>query len=352
MKNRSCSSRGLSRRKFTLASVGGMTLGLAGCVGSGSSANSNGTGDGERDPESEQRVAVASFFTFYDFARQVADKTPVAVDNLVPTGLHGHGWSPDPSITRDIIDADAFINVGPDFQPWADRAIQTVRDDGADTNIINVREGIELIDLADTLEKDEQVDSGKDPHFWLDPALAKQSVDNIVDGFVKIAPEYDDAFADNAESIKTELDKIDTEWEAIFEKAERDVAFLAAHNAFEYVGQRYNVTIQPLVTNLAADDDVRPADMRRAQDTIAEHDIRNIGAAVFEPRRPAQQLREETSVEAYYPVTPYAGTTQAWVDRGWGYFEIARNINMETFRIVLDSEDPGSDFEAEWRNFE
>jgi zinc transport system substrate-binding protein len=350
MENRGFGSRGLSRRKFTLGSIGGVTLGLAGCVGSGSSGNGNENSD--RDPESEQRVAVASFFTFYDFARQVADGTPLTVENLVPTGLHGHGWSPDPSITRDIIDADAFINVGPDFQPWADRAIRTVRDDGADTHIINVREGIELIDLADTLEKDEQVDNGKDPHFWLDPALAKQAVGNIVDGFVEIAPEHEDTFADNADSVRTELDELDAEWETIFEKAERTVAFLAAHNAFEYVGRRYDVTIQPLVTNLAADNDVRPADMRRAHDTIAEHDIRNIGAAVFEPRRPAQQLREETAVEAYYPVTPYAGTTQAWVDRGWGYFEIARNINMETFRIVLDSEDPASGFKEQWRNFE
>lgn len=105
----------------------------------------------------------------------------------------------------------------------------------------------------------------------------------------------------------TELDDLDAEWESIVAEAERDVTFFAAHNAFEYVGQRYGVTIQPLVSNLAADDDVRPADMRRAQETIADNDIRYIGAAVFEPRRPARQL-----VEAYYPVTPYADTTESY----------------------------------------
>ncbi|MEF8778476.1 MAG: hypothetical protein V5A36_06155, partial [Natronomonas sp.] len=69
MGNKNFGSKNLSRRKFALASVGGVTLGLAGCGGGGSSANSNGTGDDERDPDSEQRTAVASFFTFYDFAR-------------------------------------------------------------------------------------------------------------------------------------------------------------------------------------------------------------------------------------------------------------------------------------------
>jgi zinc transport system substrate-binding protein len=92
--------------------------------------------------------------------------------------------------------------------------------------------------------------------------------------------------------------------------------------------------------------------MQRAQDTIAEHGIEHIGAAVFESRRPARQLRAETDVEAYYPVTPYAGITAAWADRGWGYVDIARNINMPTFEIVLDAADPDPAFDAEWRNFE
>lgn len=328
-------------RRQALAGAGILVAGVAGC-----------TGDASNDAEEGGNVAVASFFTFYDFARKIAAETPVSVENLVPTGMHGHGWEPDPSITRDIVDADAFLHVGPDFQPWADRAIETVTDDGADTRLIDVREGIDLIDLADTIEEDEQVGDGKDPHFWLDPTLATQSVDNIADGLAEIAPDHEGEFAENAADVKSELEAIDAEWESIFERAERDVVFLAAHNAFEYVARRYGATIQPLVTNLAADGDVRPADVERAQDTIADNDIRHIGAAVFEPRRPARQLREQTAVEAYYPVTPYAGTTEEWVDRNWGYVEIARSINMKTFEIVLGAAEPDPNFDDEWRNFE
>lgn len=329
-----------SRRAF-LAGASSLGLGSAGCV----------AGLSESDDETDT-TAVASFFTFYDFARQIADGTSIDIQNLVPTGLHGHGWEPDPSITRDIIDADAFLHVGPDFQPWADRAIQTVHDDGANTDLINVRAGIDLIDLADTVEDDEQVGDGKDPHFWLDPELAASAVDNIVDGLAALETGEQDLLTQNAESLKAGLAELDDEWEMIFEDAERDVVFLAAHNAFEYIGQRYGVTIHPLVTNLAADGDVRPADMQRAQDTIAEHDIHYIGAAVFEPRRPAQVLRDETDVAAYFPVTPYAGTTEIWVERGWGYLDIARNINMETFKIVLGTDAPDPEFAETWQNFE
>ena len=332
-------SRTTSRRTFLGLGAGAAVTGLAGCM----------SGSSEGD---ETNVAVASFFSFYDFARQVADGTELTVDNLVPTGLHGHGWEPDPSITRDIIDADAFINVGSDFQPWADRAIQTVEDDGADTHMINAREGIELMDLLDTVDDDEEIDDGKDPHFWLDPLLAKQAVDNIADGLAEVAPDEEPALQENADAVKSELDALDAEWEAIFDTAERDVVFLAAHNAFAYIGERYGAEIRPLVSNLAAEGDVRPADMQRAEDTIAEFDLDTIGAAIFESRRPARQLRDETAVEAYYPVTPYAGTTPEWVDRGWGYFDIARNINMNTFEVLLDAGEPDAEFDAEWRNFE
>ncbi|WP_336135579.1 metal ABC transporter substrate-binding protein [Natronomonas amylolytica] len=338
-----CASGMRVSRRSVLAGLGSLgALGSAGCLGGSADAS---TDDGP--------VAVASFFTFYDFARQVAEGTPVTIRNLVPTGLHGHGWEPDPSITRDIIDAEAFLHVGPDFQPWADRAIQTVKDDGAETDLLNVREGVDLLPLGAGLDEDEEVADGRDPHFWLDPQRAKQSVDNIVGGLADVVPDHADALAENGEAVRADLDAIDDEWETLFEAADREVAFLAAHNAFQYVSERYGATIEPLVTNLAASDDVRPADMQRARETIDDYDIRYIGAAVFEPRRPARQLVSDTRVEAYYPVTPYAGTTEAWVDRGWGYTDIARNINMETFRVIFGAAAPDeTSLGEEWRNFE
>ncbi|MFC4542950.1 metal ABC transporter substrate-binding protein [Halosolutus amylolyticus] len=331
-----------SRRRVVSAVGGTAVAGLAGCIGSGDEDDSN---DGP--------VAVASFFTFYDFARQIAAKTPVSVENLVPTGMHGHGWEPDPSIQRDITDADAFLHVGPDFQPWADRAIDTVGAEAQETHLINVREGVELIDLADSLDDDEAVGDAKDPHFWLDPELAMTSVDNIADGLAEIAPDHEETFTEHAAEVKSELETLDEEWQALFDATERDVLFLAAHNAFAYVAERYDVTIEPLVVNLAANDDVRPTDMQRAQETIAENDIQHIGAAVFEPIRPAQQLLEQTDVEAYYPVTPYAGTAESWAERGWGYFDIARNVNMPTFRLLAGAASPDEvTFEDYGRNFE
>jgi zinc transport system substrate-binding protein len=337
----------VSRRRAIAAGAGLLTTGLAGCSSATGAAN-------------DSPVVVASFFSFYDFARNVADGTPVEVENLVPTGLHGHGWQPNASVTRRIIEADAFLHVGPGFQPWADRAIQTLEDDNVDTQLINARAGVDLVDLAATLDRDEEgvgEQQGKDPHFWLDPERAKTSVDNITEGLVELAPDHEDALRENAETYKTEtIEQIDADYRAIFDAAERDVVQLAAHNAFQYIGVRYGVRMRPLVTNLAASGAVAPEDISQAREVIEDNDIQYIANGVFEARRPAVQLIEATSAEAYFPVTPYAGVREDWVENDWGYEEIAYNINMPTFAVVLGNEPPEEagpeGWASEWRNFE
>jgi len=342
--------RGLSRSRRQALAAGGSLLagGLAGCLGSLGSERSDGP------------VAVASFFSFYDFGRHIARDTSLQVENLIPTGLHGHGWEPNASITRDVIEADAFVHVGPGFQPWADRTIQTLQDDGADTQLINVRDGVELVDLAVSLDPDEEgvgEQQGQDPHFWLDPQRAMQSVENITEGFVELLPDHEQTFRENAEAYNADvLGRIDEEYEAIFDASDRDVVQLAAHNAFQYIGVRYGVEMRPLVTNLAASGDVTPADIRDAGAVIRENDIQYIANGVFESRRPAEQLLAETQVEAYFPVTPYAGVREDWVENDWGYEQIADNINMPTFEVVLGNLEPeaaGPDgWAEEWRNFQ
>ncbi|TQQ79373.1 metal ABC transporter substrate-binding protein [Halonotius roseus] len=340
----------LSRRRAVAAGAGLLTAGFAGCAG----------GQTVSDSSSDGPVAVASFFSFYDFARNIVDGTPVEVENLVPTGLHGHGWQPNASVTQRIIEADAFIHVGAGFQPWADRAIQTIQDDEVDTQLINARTGVELADLAASLDPEEEGvgdQQGKDPHFWLDPQRAKTSIDNITDGLAELAPDHAGTLRENAATYKSEtIEQIDADYQAIFDAADRDVVQLAAHNAFQYIGLRYGVQMRPLVTNLAASGAVAPEDITQAKQVIADNDIRYIANGVFESRRPAIQLIEETQAEAYFPVTPYAGVRENWVENNWGYEEIAYNINMPTFEVVLGNKPPaeaGPDGWADtWRNFE
>jgi zinc transport system substrate-binding protein len=75
----------------------------------------------------------------------------------------------------------------------------------------------------------------------------------------------------------------------------------------------------------------------------------------LESRKPANTLLAETQVEGYFPVTPYAGVREDWVENNWGYEEVAYSINGPTLEVVLGTQTPeeaGPDGWAdEWMNF-
>ena len=178
---------------------------------------------------------------------------------------------------------------------------------------------------------------GTDPHFWLDPERAKQAVDNIRSGFVDVDSDNASAYAENAESYRNRLDELDESFQSALEGASKDVVFVAGHNAFQYLGQRYGFEVQTL-TGLSPDDQPTPKDIERAQEIIAEHDLQYVCADPLESQTAANQLVEETDATEVLPLTPIPGQTQEWADEDWGYVEIMENVNLETLKQALDAE--------------
>ncbi|WP_018256473.1 metal ABC transporter solute-binding protein, Zn/Mn family [Halomicrobium katesii] len=178
---------------------------------------------------------------------------------------------------------------------------------------------------------------GTDPHFWLDPERAKQAVGNIRSGFVDVDSDNAGAYAENAEAYRSRLDELDESFQSALESASKDVVFVAGHNAFQYLGQRYGFEVRTL-TGLSPDDQPTPKDIERAQGIIAEHDLQYVCADPLESQQAATQLVEETDATEVLPLTPIPGQTQEWADEDWGYVEIMENVNLETLKRALDAE--------------
>lgn len=178
---------------------------------------------------------------------------------------------------------------------------------------------------------------GADPHFWLDPERAKQAVDNIRSGFVDVDGENADVYAENAESYRSRLDELDSTFQSRLESASKDVVFVAGHDAFQYLGERYGFEVETL-TGLSPDDEPTPKDIERAQELIAEHDLEYVCADPLESQRAATQLVEETDATDVLPLTPIPGQRQEWADDDWGYVDIMENVNLETLTTALDAE--------------
>lgn len=364
-----------TRRRFIAAGIGAAGLGtLAGCLDeTGSSADTS---------------AEASFFVFGDWASQIAGDT--AAETLVPVGQHGHGWEPGPQIRTEVQKADLFVRGQEGFQPWADDMVSSLRSDDADVTVVSAGENVSLADSTHSEhdghegehghhdeesehghdgehdgegEHSHQGESGhdehgshgheedheedghghghdhgeKDPHFWLDPTLAKTAVGTIEDGFVSVDGDNERTYADNADAYRSRLDELDETFQSTLADASKDVVFVAGHNAYQYLGNRYGFEVRTL-TGLSPDARPTPRDIERAQNIIEEHNLEYVCADPLESQRAANQLVAETAASEVLPLTAIPGQTQEWADDDWGYIDVMEQINLDTLQTALNAE--------------
>lgn len=129
-----------------------LKLGAGTIVAASAAGCTDSLGGGATDVEGEDggdASATASFFTLYDFTRNVGGDA-FDVENAVPTGQHGHGWEPQSDITADIVERDVFVHLGVEgFQRWADEVVAEVERNHEDVTLIPAAEGIELSEYDD-----------------------------------------------------------------------------------------------------------------------------------------------------------------------------------------------------------
>ncbi|WP_439027226.1 metal ABC transporter substrate-binding protein [Haloarchaeobius sp. DT45] len=328
-----------TRRSVLLGSAAA-TAALAGCLGSVT------TGSGDDGGTTVQ----SSFFVVSDFASNVAGDD-VQVNNLVPFGQHGHGWEPAPDVQRKVLRADAFVYVGEGFQPWADKLVRNVRDDGAAVTVVEAWEGIDLLSADggheedghddeehhDEEHHDEHDHGAADPHFWLDADRASRAVQTIADGLAQVDPDNEATYAENAEAFADRLAAMDATFEERLADRTTDTVLVAGHNSFRYLGNRYDFHVEAL-TGLAPDATPTPKDIKRAQAVIDEHDVEYVLAPMFESDRAANQLVAETDAAEVLPLTPVPSLTDEWHEQGWGYVDVMENVNLSSLAKALGAE--------------
>jgi len=192
-------------------------------------------------------------------------------------------------------------------------------------------------DHEDEGEDDHDHDHGAmDPHFWLDPQRAAQAVGTLETTFAEMDGENADAYADNAAAYRDQLEELDDEIRSTVDDAPKDTLFVAGHDAFQYLEDRYGLRVESL-TDLSPDDQPTPRDIERAQDIIDEHGLAHVCADPLEDQTAAEQLVEETDATGTLPLTAIPGQTSEWADNDWGYIEIMENINLDTLETALNA---------------
>ncbi len=170
-----------------------------------------------------------------DLTRQVAGERAV-VDSLIPAGVDPHAFEPAPQDVARIAGSSVLVVNGAGFEEWLTRTLENA---GGSRLLIVASQGLTPHPAENPAEH-----ALGDPHFWLDPILAKTYVNNIRDGLSQVDPAGKAVYTANAAAYQQKLDDLDAWIRSQVETIPPARRLLVTnHESFGYFADRYGFTI-------------------------------------------------------------------------------------------------------------
>lgn len=265
---------------------------------------------------------VTSFYPLYFFTTQIVhDKADV--HNITPAGAEPHDYEPT---TRDMVkieNSQILIINGGKFEAWADN-VQNILDK-QNISIINISEHLAN---QDTVEKNIQT---RDPHFWLDPILAKKEAELIFQNLIIADPVNTNFYTDNSKILIDKLENLNTKFKTELSNCQKK-HIVTSHAAFKYLAQRYNFN-QISISGLSPDEEPTPKQLADIADLAQKNKIQYIFFESLINPKLANTIAQEIGANTLV-LNPIEGLTDEEIKNGKNYFTEMQN-NLTNLKIAL-----------------
>lgn len=89
-------------------------------------------------------------------------------------------------------------------------------------------------------DEEEHLHGDYDPHVWLDPNRAIGLAENIQEALIDLHPEHKEAFNENFDELKKDLERIDAEFTSLVQRNDHP-EILVSHAAYGYWEDAYGI---------------------------------------------------------------------------------------------------------------
>jgi zinc/manganese transport system substrate-binding protein len=263
-------------------------------------------------PAAEQRpLIVSSFLPIYCWTANVAGEA-ARVENLLPARAEPHDYAFTPGDARRLHAADFVVANGLGLEPWLERWRHGAADGKRKLLVVS-----ELVpELGQSESHDDHDHSGHDhghghghshkgghchgghgvdPHFWLDPVMARAAVSNIAVGLARLDPSRAASYARNAEGYVAKLHALDADIRNGLAGV-TNRAIVTYHNAFPWFAKRYGLDIAGVVEEVP-DVNPTPKALARLSQMMRTRGIRAIFVPPNSSSRLARQIAKDLRVE-------------------------------------------------------
>ncbi len=201
---------------------------------------------GSAMPAHAAKINVVTTLTdLADFAREVGGDL-VEVRSMATGVEDTHGVPMKPSFVPMMNKADLLVLVGfgceHAFLPALLEASKNPRIQVGKPGYVDSSKGIVPLDVPKSTDHSEgDVHPYGNPHYILDPVLAKTAIGNIYNALVAFAPQYKAEFTRNRDAYLARLDAKIAEWRQQLMPL-KSVKFVSYHEHWTYFAQRFGLT--------------------------------------------------------------------------------------------------------------
>jgi zinc transport system substrate-binding protein len=271
---------------------------------------------------------LATFYPVYDFARHVVGDT-ASISLLVPMTVDVHDFIPDACSIQQVASARILIYNGAGLEPWIQQIVNSA--DNPNLVLVDSSQGIATINVPPEWQAVGRV---VDPHIWLDPVIAKQQVNNILQGLTTAYPSDKDILTANAKSYKGQLDDLNLAiMNATNFHAVKTRYFVTFHTAFAYFAQRYNLTQIPVFGPF--EDSPTALDIQNVTSAIQKYQLCYAGYESLENPAIPQSIAANTHATLVH-MDPIEGLTIAEQAAGKTYIDLMYD-DLHNIELALEN---------------
>ncbi len=301
------------------------------------------------DGENEELTVVASFYPLAYLTQEVAGDT-IDVVNLIPSGGEPHHYEPTVKQMAMLENADLFVFQGAGMESWVESQEESLEAKGV--KLLEASSHLDLLKTEDGHHEEEHHDEHEheheddhedehredehhhdhgefDPHTWLDPVLAIETVKLIEHELAELDPANTDTFSANADALIAELSQLNDEFKSTLGDCEIN-AFITSHDAFQYLAHRYNLEVVA-VAGISPHDEPSAVQIAELIEHAAEENIEHIFFEVLANSETAETLAAEAGLTPLV-LDPIGGLSKDTAD---GTFVSLMKSNLENLKTGL-----------------
>jgi len=289
----------------------------------------------------QNQVYTSIYPVFYLTSRVAEGGLPVK--EMIPPSADPHNWEPSPKQIAELESGALFIYNGAGLEPWGDQVSDLLKNSGVPVldlssaftgKLLPAGEHNHQENLETSGNQDNHYQEHHDPHFWLDPVIAKEIAGKIKNALIEADPGNKDLYEQNYAALAGDLEELHEEYSSVISRCGKK-EFVVTHQAFGYLAMRYGLD-QIAVMGVSPESEPSPGRLAELSHFLKEHGLDYVFTEPFSSARVAETLASETGA-GVLELHPIGGLTEAQVSAGEDYLSLMRK-NLEQLKVALEYE--------------